>query len=366
MTRALLTAGLLGACLGAASTALARDAGVSRDGAASGGACVEHLPAGKARPKLVERFPDRALSGHAANLELSIEHGKGETVMPNGFRLDLGEEARELSRAGFALPHPDGGAGPTKSVKVEGERATTTLTLPILVLPEKPGRQTLVVPPLPVSLSRASGELITLCTAPHEVLVEDPIANTPDPKPRDNPPPRRQLEEWETLKQIVIATLIALLVGALAAWLLGRYMRREKPGPAPPPPKPPWETALQELRDLRAAGLVERERYVEHYDRVSHIVRRYCGDRYDFDGLESTTREMLSILRRVVPPIPVLDDIEASLRHADLVKFARLTPTAEECQTALERGQRIVERTIPIPVAVAPRASQDGVRRGRP
>ena len=39
--------------------------------------------------------------------------------------------------------------------------------------------------------------------------------------------------------------------------------------------------------------------------------------------------------------------IERFMRKADLVKFARLTPTAEECRTALDLGEEIVRRTIP-------------------
>jgi hypothetical protein len=73
------------------------------------------------------------------------------------------------------------------------------------------------------------------------------------------------------------------------------------------------------------------------------------GDRYGFDGLECTTREMLGELRRATPRIPVLDEIERSLRQADLVKFARLTPTEAECSGALADAEFIVERTVPPP-----------------
>jgi hypothetical protein len=148
--------------------------------------------------------------------------------------------------------------------------------------------------------------------------------------------------------------LLALVIGALVAWVLGRWLRRPKPAPPPPPPRPPWDVALEELEDVRRAELVQNSRFVEHFDRVSYIMRRYCGDRYGFDGLESTTREMLHVLRRVVPPIPVLDVIEAFLRQADLVKFARLTPTAEECNEALSRCLEIVQRTIPEPMLPPP------------
>jgi hypothetical protein len=98
---------------------------------------------------------------------------------------------------------------------------------------------------------------------------------------------------------------------------------------------------------LRHAGLTREGRFAEHFDRVSDVVRRYLGDRYGFDGLESTTREMLGELRATTPRIAVLDDIERFLRQADLVKFARLTPSELECSTALGEAEQIVERTVP-------------------
>jgi hypothetical protein len=101
---------------------------------------------------------------------------------------------------------------------------------------------------------------------------------------------------------------------------------------------------------LRHAGLTREGRFAEHFDRVSDVVRRYLGDRYGFDGLESTTREMLGELRATTPRIVVLDEIERFLRQADLVKFARLTPTELECSTALAEAEQIVQLTVPTPM----------------
>ena len=36
---------------------------------------------------------------------------------------------------------------------------------------------------------------------------------------------------------------------------------------------------------------------------MSDAVRKYLGGRYGFDGLETTTGEMTSILKRVEPPV---------------------------------------------------------------
>jgi hypothetical protein len=212
------------------------------------------------------------------------------------------------------------------------------------------------VPPLPVSIARASGDVVVLCTAPHAVAIEDPIANTSNAMPRPNPPGREQREEWTALKNALIIGGAALGLGALAAWLLGKWLRRAKPLPPPPPPRPPWEVALEELFDVRHAGLVAEGRLAEHFDRVSDTVRKYLGARYGFDGLESTTREALGMLRGVAPRIGPLDAIETFLRQADLVKFAKTVPTADEGELALVRAEHIVRETLPtvLPMASAP------------
>ena len=350
---------------GADGSPTTHDAGPPRDAGGVHSACVESVPEGKERPSMSETISRQGTSGYAAWLELVVEHGKGETVLPSGFRFQLtGDDARAIERAGFVLPDPDGGAGPSKVTEEAGGRAKTTVRIAFVPLPEEPGRQELVLPPLPIAIERASGELIRLCTKPHVLTIEDPIANTPNAEPKQNPPPRRQLEEWTTAKHVAYAALAALLIGALVALLIDRWRRRPKPEPPPPPPIPPWVVALEELHAIRHAGLIADGRTGEHFDRVSDAVRRYLGDRYGFDGLESTTREILGVLERIVPKIPIIPEIEAFLRHADLVKFARLTPTETECEEALDSGERIVHRTIPPepnrpPRPAAPAASDD-------
>jgi hypothetical protein len=278
---------------------------------------------------------------------VTVVHGPAETVLPTGFHFQADAvEAKALKEAGFIVPNPEGGAGP-KVQRTEGATTKSTVTLSFVALPKEPGRHELTLPALPISIARASGELVSLCTQPHTITIEDPTSSTPNPKPKDNPPPRRQREEWTFLKQAVSIGAVAVVAGAILAWLVGRWLKRPRPVPPPPPPRPPWEVALESLHDLRHAGLTREGRFAEHFDRVSDVVRRYLGDRYGFDGLESTTREMLGELRATTPRIAVLDDIERFLRQADLVKFARLTPSELECSTALGEAEQIVERTVP-------------------
>jgi hypothetical protein len=357
-----------GAPLGSASSAPAPStsaAAPSPSGSAASApasdACVEHVPDGKARPKLMEQVPARGVSGHALVVELVLSHGKGETVLPMGVTvLSDSPEVKALEREKFVLPDLNGIAGPKLKRVEHGETAETTVLLSVVPLPPKPGRQELRLPSLPISLSRASGEVITLCTQSHSVIIEDPIANSPNPQPRRNPPGRRQLEIWQLAKQVVSIGSVALALGAVAALLFDWWRKRPKKLPPPPPPRPPWEIAMEELYDIRHAGLTREGRFSEHFDRVSDTIRRYLGDRYGFDGPESTTREAIGYLREVTPYIGEIGMIETFLRDADLVKFARLTPSEAECMDLLARAESIVTHTVPAPVLPEPLSNEPG------
>jgi hypothetical protein len=309
--------------------------------------CVEHVPEGASRPKLTEHFPERGQSGWASSLEITVVHGKGETVLPGGFRVPHGTDGEHaLADAGFVVPDPDGGAGPTMITEPGASTSTTRVTIPFVTLPKQGGRNLLTLPPIPITVARASGDLVTVCTSPHPIVVEDPIANEVDPKVRPNPPGRPQREEWVLAKQVVTIGALVLVLSAIATWLLLRWARRPRVEKAVPR-RPPWEEALEELADIRASGLLAEGRTDVYFDRVSDCVRKYLGARYGFDGLESTTDEMQRLLARVRPPVRGLDTIGRFLEECDLVKFARVVPTENDCLAVLDRGETIVKNTMP-------------------
>ncbi len=312
--------------------------------------CVERVPDGATRPKLTEVLNGRGLSGHAATLEITIVHGKGEIVMPGGFHVERGSDAyKALDEAGFVLPDPDGGAGPTITIEQaeDSATATTKIRLPFVPLPKEAGRHGMVLPPVPITVARASGETMTLCTARHAIVVDDPIANELDPKVRTNPAGRPQREEWVFAKQATIVLLTSAVLGAIFAFFFIRWMRRPKAEPYVPPVLP-WIAALAELEAIRTSKLITDGHTDEYFDRVSDCVRKYLGARYGFDGLESTTDEMERTLARVRPAVRGLDTINRFLEEADLVKFARVVPTEQDCLESLERGITIVRNTTPI------------------
>ncbi len=321
--------------------------------------CVERLPDGATRPKITEVFPDRGTSGWATPLEITVVHGKGETVMPGGFAAARSSDAyKALEEAGFVLPDPDGGAGPIANVEPGEASSTTKVTISFVPLPKEPGRNVMMLPPVPITIARASGDLVTVCTTAHPILVEDPIVNELDPKVRPNPPGRPQREEWETAKKVAIGALVGAILTAILAWFYLRWSRRPKPEPYVAPVLP-WIAALEELEAVRTSNLMSEGKTGEYFDRVSDCVRKYLGARYGFDGLESTTDEMQKTLSRVRPAVRGLDTISRFLEECDLVKFARVVPTENDCLASLERGVTIVKNTTPT-TTVAPRKVETG------
>jgi len=310
--------------------------------------CREQVSDGQERPRLTETMAPHALAGHVIYLQVDVTHDRGQVVMPGGAHIQTGGNDSALLRdAGFVLPEPNGPARVSIQDLSRKEPITTRVRIPLVPLPDKPGRHTLTLPSLPITVARANGSVMTLCTSPHQVEVDDPTASTPNAKPKPNPPGMRQLEEWTSLKHSLLIGAAALALGALLTWLWLRWRRRPKKARPAPPPRPPWEVALEELSGIRADDLVSQQRYSEHYDRVSDTIRKYLGARYAFDGLESTTREALVALRRSLPYSELLHGIEEFLLQADLVKFARLAPTEQQCAAALEEGAKIVQSTLP-------------------
>jgi hypothetical protein len=317
--------------------------------------CVETGPSGVERAQLVDSFPTRGTSGYAATLHVVVTHGKGETVLPRGLELQTGSDtAKMLKEAGFALPDQTGEAQArlaTADVDPKTGRRQTVVDLPLVALPANPGRHTLVLPALPISIARASSDVITVCTKPHSIVVEDPTASTPGAVPQPNPVARAQREEWTSLKRALEWGAAGVVAGGILAWLVYRWVKRPKPAVPPPPPRPPWEIALQRLDEVRHAGLLETKRFAEFFDRVNDAVRQCLGARYGFDGLESTTDETIEALRRVSQLRVPLPEVVAFLQECDLVKFADVTPSTEACTQALVDAERVVRATIP---AVSP------------
>lgn len=321
--------------------------------------CKESVPPGKSRPSLAEVFPTQIPAGHAAVLKVTLTHGKGERVLADVFELQRDSDgAKALRRAGFEFPASVGPAAPRVRRTERESDATTVVELSVIPLPKEPGPQPATLPPLPIAVARASGEVMTVCTSAHLTTITDPTANVPNAMPKRHPGGERQRELWVGLRNGAYGALVGLAIAGLIYLLVRWIRRRPKPTPPPPPPRPAWEVALAALAEIRHEELVRQGLFTRHLERVNHVLRDYLGGRYGFDGLESTTEELLASLKASTLPAALYEHVERLLRESDLVKFAKLEPTEHECRTVLDDVEGVVRQTMhqdsaPMPLAAA-------------
>ncbi|MCU0677704.1 MAG: hypothetical protein MUE69_33595 [Myxococcota bacterium] len=307
------------------------------------------LPAGQEPVIHVELTPDSGLmTGDVLTLTLRVTTpARDEVTIPRG-----------QSFAPFEVLHR-----PTPRVEVQGDRATHVIELELLAL--EPGDHEL--PSITLRVVTADGVVGEVQTAPLRVPVGSVLGNEPNAEPK---PPTEPVEVWEDDYTLawVLGGLGLILLGALFAWLFARWWRRRaKAAAPPPPPRPPWEVALEKLEALRLDrdAAVREERVVAWVDQVSDALREYLGRRYEFDGLESTTDEVVAELKKRKLIGLSLDEVIALLRDCDLVKFAKAPLGVEQSDLLLAGAFRVVRTTAPIAGVSADRGRErDGAGDG--
>ena len=169
----------------------------------------------------------------------------------------------------------------------------------------------------------------------------------------------RELKPQKTLKlrfaefggYLGISFAVALLiVGAI--FLLIRYLHKRGKRIAdlfkPAPPVPAHIVAIESLEKLRNEKLWQNNKHKLYYSGLSDILRTYLAGRFDVGAMEMTTDEIADTLRNIDIEQKQKMDLLAVLRDADLVKFAKATPEAEDNELAFDKAFYFVENTKPI------------------
>jgi hypothetical protein len=221
------------------------------------------------------------------------------------------------------------------------------------------------VPAVEVTYLGRAGDVRTARTSPFPLKITSLIANEPEPALKDAAAPIAVLEENKPLIYGGLG-LIAAAVGALITWLVVRRLRARvivRPGP---PPRPAHEIALEKLDRLGQYGFLEDADNRPFYFAVSEIIREYLGARFGFDSLELTTDELIDELKRTAGKELILGEIKGWLAACDLVKFAKISPSATEARGTLETALRIVSTTRPrsetTPDGAAPAPTTEAAR----
>lgn len=219
------------------------------------------------------------------------------------------------------------------------------------------------LPAIALRVVTAGGVVATVHTEAQRIEVGSHLGNEPDAQPKPPTQPLPVLEEDYTLLW-VLGGIATLFLVAFLGFLAHRWWSRRPAAAKPtPPPRPPWEVALEKLDAIKRekTSLLADGKQVELVDRVSDALREYLGARYDFNGLESTTDEVITRLLKVKLRGIRLEEVTALLADSDLVKFAKAVPDEAQCDRILEGAVRIVRATTPRPEATTElRPASDG------
>ena len=145
-----------------------------------------------------------------------------------------------------------------------------------------------------------------------------------------------------------------LLLLALAIYLLVRHLAKQgrRIGDLfkPAPPVPAHIVAIEALEKLHNEKLWQNDKHKQYYSGLSDILRTYLAGRFEVGAMEMTTDEIADGLRSIELEQKPKMDLLAVLRDADLVKFAKATPEAEENELAYSKAYNFVEETKPVEV----------------
>jgi len=138
--------------------------------------------------------------------------------------------------------------------------------------------------------------------------------------------------------------IAAALTLILAGGLLLLWLRSRKHASSPEPAEvkgSPLEEALQQLRELKASGYIERGEWKLYYSTLTRIFKMYYERKYRSGFSQKTTDEILVTLNQGLPK-DMMSAIAGTLRLSDAVKFAKYRPEAGQAETDIA----VMEKTL--------------------
>ncbi len=168
-----------------------------------------------------------------------------------------------------------------------------------------------------------------------------------DLKPQQNLPFKvAEIKSYLLWGLLALVVLVALLV-ALDRYLKARG-RRLGDLFKPAPPQPPHVIAIAALEALHHQKLWQNNKHKLYYSLLTEILRTYIDGRWGISAMEMTSDEIIAAMRSVELPDKARMDLTAILRDADLVKFAKFAPEAEQNENDYQKAYYFVEETKPV------------------
>lgn len=143
--------------------------------------------------------------------------------------------------------------------------------------------------------------------------------------------------------------LVLVLIIAAIIWYL-RYRKRKNVYVRPA--EPPHVTAIRTLEQIAHDKVWENGRYKEYYTRLTDAIRVYLVGRYDINAMEMTSAEIFDALAEIDINGRDVERVKELLYLSDYVKFAKATPSNDDCRQSYDNAYYFVEETKLLPMEV--------------
>lgn len=216
----------------------------------------------------------------------------------------------------------------------------------------------IVLPPIDFKFNNDS--LQVLSTEPLLIFVSDiPVDTEADIK--DIKEPYEVPFNWKKwlIWGLIVLGVIGLIIGLILYIKKLRAKSQETPVARPKPKRPAHEIALEKLETLRQKKLWQNDQVKAYYIELSDIVREYIEFQFDVLALEMTTDEIISALQLKGIEDEKIKPLKAMLQMADLAKFAKYKPLANENELNFETAKTFVNQTLIMPLDEPNETSKD-------
>lgn len=158
-------------------------------------------------------------------------------------------------------------------------------------------------------------------------------------------------------KQIYWIVGALLLIGLLLYYFVFRKKKEEKSVEVLPA-LPPYEQAVQDLKELDKKLLWQNNKIKQYYSELTDIVRNYIERELKIPALENTTDELIETLsdfhetKSIVTEKETIKRLKELLQEADLVKFAKSKPLSNEIEQDRKDAENILNNLKSKPVII--------------
>ncbi len=153
--------------------------------------------------------------------------------------------------------------------------------------------------------------------------------------------------EFNFIKILVWLIPILILAGIVRLF----YSRRKKKKEAEANELPPYEEALEALKELDDSHFLKNDNSKRYYSALTEIIKRYLHREVDDSALESTSNELIErlILHRDAGHFDfdseTIKKLESIFKRADLIKFAKMKEQAGQAKVDRSAVEDIINET---------------------